>query len=217
MVTFMFLFCFTSTLKTLENVLHFYSALKTRLLFDRSFVASTDENCLWEKIMHYGLMQKNIFQVLYCIGCRTQLHYLKKYASTINEIRDRGIRYVHVSAKRRRWKSCTGCSSRKIVTNAPALKSQCVHSAELSECIFMRAHLSITLLWTITPPSVYQKHNIPLIFCFLVPKCAYTYRSIHFNVLASYVCVFYTTAVAYVSRFLKARNTFATRRRASSS
>lgn len=89
-------------------------------------------------------MQKNIFLVLYCIGCRTQLHYLKN-ASTIKEIRDRVIRYVHVSAKRRRWKSRTGCRMWEIVS---------------AECVFVCA-------WYAPAPKItvcFIRANIPMHF-----------------------------------------------------
>lgn len=46
-----------------------------------------------------------------------------------------------------------------------------------------------------------------LLLYFFFSKCAYTYRSIHFNALRCVcVCVYRTMAIAYVSRILKARN-----------
>lgn len=184
----------------------------------RSFVSTSQWKMveLGKLCTRWKLMQKIIFfssHALYCIDGRTQLHYLKN-ASTIKEIRDRGIRYVHVSAKRRRWKSRTGCSvcsSGRVcawsVACAPAPKITVCLFGRNKQCISMRNHLSITLFTTVTPPSVYQKHNMPFRFFFFICVFFSSEMRIHVSIHPlsmdlRRMCAVYTTAVAYVSRIL---------------
>lgn len=182
----------SSACGALNRLFDFHTVDEIRLLF-RSF----DFQAKWklDKWCTHWFMQKIFFLVLYCIGCRTQLHYLKN-ASTIEEIRDRGIRYVHVSAKRRRWKSRTGCSTQKLCEG----RVWCVCAGATNHSVLIQPNIPMhSVAKTIVNHLVRDNHSsvtlskaqhFVRVFCFSVSKCAYTYRSVHISACGVCVCVY---------------------------